>query len=531
MTALIATGLMTSLLWQTALGLLIGGGLLAVVVLVFRRRDLPEPDRSSGPPALRVRCLRKTYGLPGPGPRDAPRPGGLRAARARAWWPRVRPGRCPRPAGADRGRRGSRGVSRAADAVGFLAADRVAGGVGAGLASGARRPPGAGKANAVGAVEPGGIEGWIAMLVPWATIGVLAWLRLPASGQLRDARVIDYLVPAVAAVVLALGQAIRRSARRQSNGELPGRVTRGALRHPRSLWRRLAARIGGFDLPSDPVLALAGVTFSVERGMVGVLGPNGAGKTTLLRQLAGVIDPTRGTIGLGGVPLRASGGILRAGWGTCRRMRPARRHDASRVSVLLRGALRPATRDSPRARGEPARGSGADREDRRADQALSGGMRQRVAVARTLLRLPPVIIVDEPTVGLDPRERIRFRNLLSRLARDRIVLFSTHVVEDVAVACERVLVLARGRLVFDGEPRALADAARGRVWEVRAAADVEIDLPPGAIRAEATPAADGSAVHRILADERPGDAARPLDAALEDGYLWLIHSTTAGVPT
>jgi ABC-type multidrug transport system ATPase subunit len=161
-------------------------------------------------------------------------------------------------------------------------------------------------------------------------------------------------------------------------------------------------------------------------------------------------------------------------------------------------------------------------------KALSGGMRQRVAVARTLLRLPPVIIVDEPTVGLDPRERIRFRNLLSRLARDRIVLFSTHVVEDVAVACERVLVLAGGRLVFDGEPRALADAARGRVWEVRAAADAVLDLPPGAIRAEATPAADGSAVHRILAAERPSEAARPLDAALEDGYLWLLHSAPEG---
>jgi ABC-type multidrug transport system ATPase subunit len=160
-------------------------------------------------------------------------------------------------------------------------------------------------------------------------------------------------------------------------------------------------------------------------------------------------------------------------------------------------------------------------------QALSGGMRQRVAVARTLLRLPPVIIVDEPTVGLDPRERIRFRNLLSRLARDRIVLFSTHVVEDVAVACDRVLVLARGRLVFDGEPRALADAARGRVWEVRAAADADLELPPGAIRAEAMPAADGSAVHRVLASERPVEAARPLDASLEDGYLWLIHGTAA----
>jgi ABC-type multidrug transport system ATPase subunit len=161
-------------------------------------------------------------------------------------------------------------------------------------------------------------------------------------------------------------------------------------------------------------------------------------------------------------------------------------------------------------------------------KALSGGMRQRVAVARTLLRLPPIIIVDEPTVGLDPRERIRFRNLLSRLARDRIVLFSTHVVEDVAVACDRVLVLARGRLLFDGEPRELADSARGRVWALRTAPDTELDLPPGAIRAEATTAADGSTLHRVLAEEPPDAAARPIDAVLEDGYLWLLARTAEG---
>ena len=160
-------------------------------------------------------------------------------------------------------------------------------------------------------------------------------------------------------------------------------------------------------------------------------------------------------------------------------------------------------------------------------KALSGGMRQRVAVARTLLRLPPVIVVDEPTVGLDPRERIRFRNLLSRLARDRIVMFSTHVVEDVEVACERVLVLARGRLLFDGEPSELAGAASGRVWEVRTPPDVEPELTPGAIRAEVTPAADGSAVHRVLAAKQPNDAAQPLDAVLEDGYLWLLASEAA----
>ena len=530
MAGLIATGLVTSLLWQTALSLLIGGGLLAVVVLIFRRRDLPEPDQATGPPALRVRCLRKTYGLPGPVRAT------LRAPADFAQRVLARGGRAFDPADA-RGRIAPLAVGVAGVVyLGLqlqsdfwrLIAWLVASALVSRLVLDVRRARG--KANAVGAVEPGGVEGWIAALVPWATIGVLAWLRLPESGQLRDARVINYVVPAIAAVLLALGQAIRRSARRQSNGELPGRVTRGALRHPRSLWRRLAKRVGGFDLPSDPVLALAGVTFSVERGMVGVLGPNGAGKTTLLRQLAGVLDPTRGTIGLGGVQLRAIQRYLARWIGYLPQDAGLPGGMTPREYLSYFAALYDLPREIRRERVETLLDEvGLTEKTDEPIAALSGGMRQRVAVARTLLRLPPVIIVDEPTVGLDPRERIRFRNLLSRLARDRIVLFSTHVVEDVAVACERVLVLARGRLVFDGEPRALADAARGRVWEVRAAADAEIDLPPGAIRAEATPAADGSAVHRILARERPGDSARPLDAALEDGYLWLLHSATLDV--
>jgi multidrug efflux pump subunit AcrB/ABC-type multidrug transport system ATPase subunit len=525
MAALIVSGVVTSLFWQIGLSLLIGGGLLAVVVVAFRRTELPEPDSNRGPPALRVRCLRKVYGLPGPVRAT------LRASQDFAERVLRRGGRAFDPADAR-----SRLVPLVIGAAAFvwlglqvqtgfwrLCAWMLASAFCTRLVLEVRRARG--RADAVGTVEPGGLEGWIAALAPWVAIGIFTWTTRPEP-LVRVEALDDYVLPGIAALLLSLGQAIRRSARRQAAGQLARRVTRGALRHPRSLWRRLAARVGGMDLPSNPVRALSGVTFSVERGMVGVLGPNGAGKTTLLRQLAGVLDPTRGTIRLGGVPLRA-----------------IQRHLARWVGYLpqdagLPGGLTPreylsyfaALYDLPREiRRERVESLieevGLTEKINEPIKALSGGMRQRVAVARTLLRLPPVIIVDEPTVGLDPRERIRFRNLLTRLARDRIVLFSTHVVEDVAVACERVLVLARGRLVFDGEPHALADAAHGRVWEVRAAADVELTLPAGAIRAETTPAPDGTAVHRILCAERPAGAARPLDAALEDGYLWLLHAT------
>ncbi len=161
----------------------------------------------------------------------------------------------------------------------------------------------------------------------------------------------------------------------------------------------------------------------------------------------------------------------------------------------------------------------------RADEKIgsySGGMRQRVAVARTLLRLPPVIIVDEPTVGLDPRERIRFRNLLARLAEGRVVLFSTHVVEDVAVACERVLVLARGEKVFDGAPADLAHAAAGRVWELKIGVDEEDQVVRGLTVVDRVPEGDDRARLRVLADSAPHVSATAVDPTLEDGYLALV---------
>ncbi len=531
--ALIATGTVTSLLWQVVVSLLIGGALLALVVLIFRPRDLPEPACGPGPPVLDVRCLRKVYGLPGPLRAT------LRASRDFAARVIERGGRAFDPADA-RDRLlplalGAAGVGCLAlqlqSTLWRLALWMMAASLCSRLVLEVRRARG--RADAAGVVQPGGIEGWIARVVPWGAIGLFTWVNAFGpllSGQTAGATYASLVLVSLFSLCLAVGQAARRSARRQSSGALGPRATRGWLRAPRSAWRRWAVRLAGFDLPASPVLALAGVSFAVERGMVGILGPNGAGKTTLLRQLAGVLDPTRGTIGLGGVPLRA-----------------IQRYLARWVGYLpqdagLPGGMTPreylswfaALYDLPRA----ARRQRVDdllEEVGLADktdepiEALSGGMRQRVAVARTLLRLPPVIIVDEPTVGLDPRERIRFRNLLSRLARDRIVLFSTHVVEDVEVACERVLVLARGRLLFDGAPGALARTARGRVWELRSAPGAELELPAGAIRAEETPAPDGSVSHRVLAAAPPGADARPLDAGLEDGYLWLLAGRAGGV--
>lgn len=526
MAGLIVSGTIQSLGWQVTLTALTGGLLLAAVVLVFRPREMPAPDVSSGPPRLEVSHLHKIYGEPSPIQSALLAQGRYArkvvAAGATAFGPAdARERLIP--------------LFLATAGIGYLAY-MVSSGfwtlvflliatlltVRFGLEVRKLR----GYATALGQVQPGGPENIFAFVAPWLSLALFAWITTvaPAIGGdgVNGGQAVFLTLAAV--VVLAI-QMLRDSARRQADGRLSARAMRGSLRPVRNVWRSFAARWFGLDLPVSPVAALNGLSFTVTRGMVGILGPNGAGKTTLIRQLAGVLNPSRGVIKYGGVRLPLIQRFLARWVGylpqdagipgnmTARQyltwfaalydIRPAER--AERVSSLLNDV------------------GLSDKMDATIG-SLSGGMRQRVAVARTLLRLPPVIIVDEPTVGLDPRERIRFRNLLSRLARDRIVLFSTHVVEDVAVACDRVLVIARGELRFDGDTGDLANEAAGCVWELRAPAHVEPELPTGSIHLEEKPAADGSIVHRILSAGAP-TGATATDPTLEDGYMWLLART------
>jgi len=526
---LVAAELITTLRWQVITTLLVAGVLLGLAVLLLWRRRPPEPAAAEGPPVVEVRFLRKIYGLPGPV--------------GRAW-------RAPEIFARRVLERGGRAFDPRQARDRLLALALVAVGLGwlalffqtflwrllfllaaASLASRGiieiRRARG--KADAVGRVMPGGPEGFVAVLLPWLALLFLAY-RSYLGPKLADAPASGgalFLI-CVAAVGTALVQLGRRTARRLAWEGLPERVAEGMLRRTRSSWRWLSRRLFGLDLPRDEVRALVGVHFRVERGMVGILGPNGAGKTTLLRQLAGILEPTRGRITLGGVPLER-----------------IRRYLGRWVGYLPQDAALPAKLTAREYLDYYAllyEIPAAERAERvaslleevglagRADEKIgsySGGMRQRVAVARTLLRLPPVIIVDEPTVGLDPRERIRFRNLLSRLARGRVVLFSTHVVEDVAVACERVMVLARGQMVFDGPPAELVVGARGKAWEVTLTAEEQRRLSASVQITDQVPEGDGRLRLRVLCAEAPHPQARAVEPTLEEGYLMLVGERIA----
>jgi len=271
------------------------------------------------------------------------------------------------------------------------------------------------------------------------------------------------------------------------------------------------------------VRALDGVDLRIGTGMTGLLGPNGAGKTTLMRILAGIVRPTAGTLQVGGVDASTESGrtAIKRTLGYLPQelgLYP----DLSARETLDYIAILKGLGDAPGRRRrvtELLELVGLSDVASRKIKTFSGGMKRRVGIAQALLNSPRLLIVDEPTAGLDPEERIRFRNLLVDLGGDRIVLLSTHIVEDIAQTCRRVAVLTGGRLIFDGATAALAQAAEGQVWTVT----TEGPKPAGQVTVLTTAQHGTATQYRVLGT--PDDhTAVPAVPTLEDGYIWLINN-------
>lgn len=255
--------------------------------------------------------------------------------------------------------------------------------------------------------------------------------------------------------------------------------------------------------PVTGVEALGGVTLTIEPGLFGLLGPNGAGKTTLMRAAAGLLEPTRGTVRVFGATHRESGpaiaplvGYLPQTHGlyewmtlyeyldyfatlTARTLQRASASGGGAGLVEMQlSRLVALQRRGDRVRAIQRAAEEVHLEDFLHERvgSFSGGMKQRAGFARLLLQSPPILIVDEPTAGLDPVERVKVRLLLSQLAQSRTVIFSTHIVEDLEHACDQLGVLARGRLVFSGTPAELLRRWDGRVWEAAVAGDGDAEV-------------------------------------------------------
>jgi len=274
-----------------------------------------------------------------------------------------------------------------------------------------------------------------------------------------------------------------------------------------------------------PVTALQGVTLDVPQGMFGLLGPNGAGKTTLMRVLAGLLEPTGGTVRLDGIDTLADPRELRKRLGYLPQefgFYPYLTGEAMLVYLLrLKGVEAPGGLNAL-ARDLLERvnlGAAA----RRKVKSYSGGMRQRLGIAQAIAGNPRLIVVDEPTAGLDPEERLRFYRLLAELAEERIVLLSTHIVEDVAVLCPRFAVIRKGKLVAETSPGAARGAIAGKIFEGRVAAS-ELDALSRLRRVTQAILVEGQNRVRIYDPTgEPPAGFEPVPATLEDAYLLLMQ--------
>ena len=277
-------------------------------------------------------------------------------------------------------------------------------------------------------------------------------------------------------------------------------------------------------------VALADFTLELGPGVLGLLGPNGAGKSTLMRILATLTQPTSGRVLWNGedvarspAALRASLGYLPQDFGVYRNLTAV---EFLEYLAAVKGV--PARLARPRI-AELLALVNLTEAAKRPLGGYSGGMRQRVGIAQALLSDPRLLIVDEPTVGLDPEERVRFRNLLSDLSGDRIVILSTHIVSDVEATATGIALIDGGRLVDHAAPEALLAAVEGKVWEcVVPSAELPAAkarwLISGTVRR-------GDGVHvRAVAEAPPCAGARPLPPTLEDAYLFRLTSGRAGGP-
>ena len=298
----------------------------------------------------------------------------------------------------------------------------------------------------------------------------------------------------------------------------------GGLRRSRKAFYRLVGAMPLLGKKKRAFTALDQVSLEIESGMFGLIGPNGAGKTTLMRVVCGILEKSRGRVSINELNLRdyreelqALIGYLPQEFGTYEGM-------TARQFLDYQAMLKGKWEGGERRRAVEAALAAVHLEEsaERKIGGFSGGMKQRVGIAQTLLHLPRILVVDEPTAGLDPRERIRFRNLLAELARDRVVIFSTHIIEDISSSCNRLAVLSGGRVRFHGTPRELVDLTRGAVWQARVTQGQFERLRSGARIVHH--ARDGAGIRvRILAQEPPVDGAEQVTPTLEDSYLWLVE--------
>lgn len=300
---------------------------------------------------------------------------------------------------------------------------------------------------------------------------------------------------------------------------------KGRMAGLRRSWFRMVKSIPLIGKQRKPFKALRGVSFEIRTGMFGLLGPNGAGKSTLMRVICGILEQSYGSIWINGLDtriyreeLQSLIGFLPQEFGTYENMSSWEFLD---YQAILKGITDTALRNERLEYVLKA----VHMYERKDDKigSFSGGMKQRIGIALILLHLPRILVVDEPTAGLDPRERIRFRNLLVELSRDRIVIFSTHIIEDISSSCSQVVVINKGDLKYFGDPINMVDMAAGKVWQFHIGREeFEKVLDKTMVIHHIQ---DGDTIQvRYLSAVPPYEGAVQVEPNLEDAYLCLLKN-------
>ena len=264
--------------------------------------------------------------------------------------------------------------------------------------------------------------------------------------------------------------------------------------------------------------ALDNINLEIDSGMFGLLGRNGAGKTTFMRILATLLSKTEGSIHMCGVPIentkeiRNMVGYLPQDFSMYPNMTVYKAMDY--LAVLSDIPLRKRRKIIAKLLSKV----NLTNYQNVKVKSLSGGMNRRLGIAQALIHNPRVLIVDEPTAGLDPEERIRFRNLLCEIANDRIVILSTHIVGDIEATCENVAILNSGKVIYNGSTEALAKLAEGKVYSIEK--DIENIKSRFIVIGMLTHG--GKAILRIISDDKPFETAVNCNPTIEDGYMLIM---------
>lgn len=267
---------------------------------------------------------------------------------------------------------------------------------------------------------------------------------------------------------------------------------------------------------------LKNIDLTIKEGMFGLLGPNGAGKTTLMRIITSLIKPTKGTVSICGVPttngtgVRELIGYLPQDFSMYPSMTA---YEALDYLAILSGLT---TKERKELVPETLKKVNLLKNKNTKVKAMSGGMKRRLGIAQAIIHNPRVLVVDEPTAGLDPEERVRFRNLLCEIARDRIVILSTHIVGDIEATCENIAIMNRGEIFYQGTVSDMLREISKKTYSATIPA-TDIDKIKNQYLVTSIKISGNSMNVKIVSEEKPFENAVLCEADVEDAYLYKMH--------